>query len=35
MLTMNGYKHLGLTPPKATAAQLELLAQAGDAEGEG
>lgn len=34
MLTMNGYKHLGLTPPKATAAQLELLASAEDAEGE-
>ncbi len=34
MLTLNGYKHLGLTPTRSTAAQLELLAAAEDAEGD-
>ncbi|HEY4164480.1 MAG TPA: Holliday junction branch migration DNA helicase RuvB [Dongiaceae bacterium] len=36
MLTLNGYRHLGLTPSKSTEAQLELLATAGeDNEGAG
>ncbi len=34
LLTLNGYRHLGMTPSKATEAQLELLASAvGDEEG--
>jgi Holliday junction DNA helicase RuvB len=34
LLTLNGYRHLGLTPSKSTEAQLELLAtSAGDEEG--
>ena len=34
LITLNGYRHLGMTPSKATEAQLELLsAAAGDEEG--
>jgi len=35
MLTLNGYRHLGMTPSKQTEAQLELLAASGDGEGNG
>jgi Holliday junction DNA helicase RuvB len=34
LLTLNGYRHLGLTPSKQTEAQLELLAASGSEEGE-
>jgi hypothetical protein len=29
LLTLNGYRHLGLTPSSATQAQLELLTASG------
>ena len=32
MLTLNGYRHLGMTPSRSTEAQLELLAAAGSEE---
>jgi hypothetical protein len=34
LLTLNGYRHLGMTPSKATEAQLELLAAAGNEDGD-
>jgi Holliday junction DNA helicase RuvB len=34
LLTLNGYRHLGLTPSKQTEAQLELLAAAGNEDGD-
>jgi len=34
LLTLNGYRHLGMTPSKQTEAQLELLAASGSEDGE-
>jgi Holliday junction DNA helicase RuvB len=34
LLTLNGYRHLGLTPSKQTEAQLELLAASGNEDGD-